>query len=64
MSVSMTFNRKKQCQLTAAWSIIFTDQIEQMFGVARRKVGIRNYGNKLSAAAFRRPLAAELPLFS
>lgn len=43
---------------------IFAEQLEQMFEVARRKAGIRNYGNELSAAAFRRPLGAQLPLFS
>ena len=43
---------------------IFADQMEQMFEVARRKAGIRNYGNELSTAAFRRPSGAQLPLFS
>jgi DNA repair photolyase len=42
---------------------VFADQIEQMFEVARRKAGIRNYGNELSATAFRRPPGAQLPLF-
>ncbi|HTY86772.1 MAG TPA: PA0069 family radical SAM protein [Candidatus Acidoferrum sp.] len=43
---------------------IFAEQIRQMFEVARRKAGIRNDGEELSAAAFRRPLGAQLPLFS
>jgi DNA repair photolyase len=43
---------------------IFADQMEQMFEVARRKAGIRNYGNELSVMAFRRPPGAQLPLFS
>ncbi len=43
---------------------VFADQMEQMFEVARRKAGIQNYGNELSAAAFRRPPGAQLPLFS
>ncbi len=43
---------------------IFADQMAQMFEVARRKAGIRNCNNELSAAAFRRPFGAQLPLFS
>jgi hypothetical protein len=43
---------------------IFADQIGQMFEVARRKAGIQNDGGELSTAAFRRPLGAQLPLFS
>ena len=43
---------------------IFADQIGQMFEVARRKAGIQGHGGELSAAAFRRPLGAQLPLFS
>ncbi len=43
---------------------IFADQIAQMFEVARRKAGIPNDDNELSAAAFRRPPGAQLPLFS
>src|SRR5208283_3015735 len=43
---------------------IFADQMERMFEVARRKAGIRNDSKELSAAAFRRPPGAQLPLFS
>lgn len=43
---------------------IFADQIERMFEVARRKAGIEGHGGELSTAAFRRPLGAQLPLFS
>jgi DNA repair photolyase len=43
---------------------LLAGQIEQMFEVARRRAGIRNYGNELSTAAFYRPLGAQLPLFS
>jgi DNA repair photolyase len=43
---------------------IFAGQIEQMFEVARRKAGIQNDGDELSAAAFRRPPGAQLSLFS
>ena len=43
---------------------IFADQIRQIFDVARRKAGIPDDGAELSAAAFRRPLGAQLPLFS
>jgi len=43
---------------------IFADQIGQMFDVARRKAGIQNDTREPSAAAFRRPLGAQLPLFS
>jgi DNA repair photolyase len=43
---------------------IFADQIGQIFEVARRKAGIQSHGGELSAAAFRRPLGAQLALFS
>ena len=43
---------------------IFAEQLERMFEVARRKAGIRHYGHELSASSFRRPLGAQLPLFS
>jgi len=43
---------------------IFADQISRMFAVARRKAGIQDNGRGLSTAAFRRPLGAQLPLFS
>jgi len=43
---------------------IFADQISQMFHVARRKAGIPDNGAELSAAAFRRPGGAQLPLFA
>jgi hypothetical protein len=43
---------------------IFAGQIAQMFEVARRKAGIRSDGRELSSAAFRRPLGAQLSLFS
>ena len=43
---------------------IFADQIGQMFEVARRKAGIQNDSRELSTAAFRRPLGAQLALFS
>jgi DNA repair photolyase len=43
---------------------VFADQIGRMFEVARRKAGIQNDGGELSTAAFRRPLGAQLPLFS
>ena len=42
---------------------IFADQIGQMFEVARRKAGIQTGSRELSAAAFRRPLGAQLALF-
>jgi len=42
---------------------IFADQIDQLFDVARRKVGIAERGGELSAAAFRRPGGAQLQLF-
>lgn len=42
----------------------FADQISRMFEVARRKAGFPNELRELSAAAFRRPLGAQLPLFS
>jgi DNA repair photolyase len=43
---------------------IFADQIDQLFDVARRKVGIAERGGELSAAAFRRPGGAQLQLFA
>jgi DNA repair photolyase len=43
---------------------IFADQIDQLFDVARRKVGISERGGELSAAAFRRPGGAQLQLFA
>jgi DNA repair photolyase len=42
---------------------IFADQIDQLFDVARRKVGIAERGWELSTAAFRRPGGAQLQLF-
>jgi DNA repair photolyase len=42
---------------------IFADQIDQLFDVARRKVGIPERGGELSAASFRRPGGAQLQLF-
>ena len=42
---------------------VFADQIEQLFDVARRKVGIAERGGELSTAAFRRPGGAQLQLF-
>ena len=42
---------------------IFADQIDQLFEVARRKVGIAERGWEMSAAAFRRPGGAQLQLF-
>jgi DNA repair photolyase len=42
---------------------IFADQIDKLFDVARRKVGIAERGGGLSAAAFRRPAGAQLQLF-
>jgi DNA repair photolyase len=39
---------------------IFAEQIEQMFDVARRKVGIPDDGPELSARAFRRPPGAQM----
>jgi DNA repair photolyase len=42
---------------------IFADQIDQLFDVARRKVGIAERGGELSTAAFRRPGGAQLQLF-
>jgi len=42
---------------------IFAQQIDQMFDVARRKVGIAERGWELSTAAFRRPGGAQLQLF-
>jgi len=43
---------------------IFADQIDQLFDVARRKVGIAGRGGELSAAAVRRPGGAQLQLFA
>ena len=43
---------------------VFADQISRMFEVARRKAGIPGDVRGLSAAAFRRPLGAQLSLFS
>jgi len=43
---------------------IFADQIKKVFEVARRKAGIPDDVSELSAAAFRRPPGAQLPLFS
>jgi len=42
---------------------IFAEQIDQLFDVARRKVGIAERGGELSAAAFRRPGGAQMQLF-
>jgi hypothetical protein len=42
---------------------IFADQIDQLFDVARRKVGLVERGSGLSAAAFRRPTGPQLQLF-
>jgi DNA repair photolyase len=42
---------------------IFADQIEQLFDVARRKVGIAERSGGLSTAAFRRPDGRQLQLF-
>ena len=42
---------------------IFAEQIDQLFDVARRKVGIAERGGELSAASFRRPGGAQLQLF-
>jgi DNA repair photolyase len=39
---------------------IFADQIDQLFDVTRRKVGIAERGGGLSAAAFRRPGGAQM----
>jgi DNA repair photolyase len=39
---------------------IFAGQIETLFDVARRKAGIKNDGDELSTAAFRRPADAQL----
>ena len=41
---------------------IFADQIDQLFDVARRKVGIAERGGNLSVAAFRRSAGAQLEL--
>ena len=43
---------------------IFADQIDQLFDIARRKVGIAERGWELSTAAFRRPGGAQLQLFA
>ena len=42
---------------------IFADQIDQLFDVARRKVGIAARGGELSTASFRRPGGAQMQLF-
>jgi DNA repair photolyase len=42
---------------------IFADQIDKLFDVARRKVGIAQRGGELSAESFRRPGGAQLQLF-
>jgi hypothetical protein len=42
---------------------ISADQIDKLFDVARRKVGIVERGGELSTAAFRRPGGAQLQLF-
>lgn len=42
---------------------IFAEQIKTLFDVARRKAGIKNEGDELSTAAFRRPAGAQLSLF-
>jgi DNA repair photolyase len=42
---------------------IFADQIDQLFDVARRKVGIVERGGGLSVEHFRRPGGAQLQLF-
>jgi DNA repair photolyase len=41
---------------------IFADQIDQLFDVARRKVGIPERGGNLSVTAFRRPAGAQMEL--
>jgi DNA repair photolyase len=41
---------------------IFADQIDQLFDVARRKMGIAERGGGLSTAAFRRPAGAQMEL--
>jgi len=43
---------------------IFAGQISRLFEVARRQAGISDNGRALAIAAFRRPLGAQLPLFS
>src|SRR5262245_13472005 len=42
---------------------IFADQIDQLFDVARRKVGIAERDGELSVDAFRRPGGAQMELF-
>ncbi len=42
---------------------IFADQIDQLFDVARRKVGLGERRHELSVASFRRPGGAQLQLF-
>jgi DNA repair photolyase len=39
---------------------VFADQIDQLFDVARRKVGLAERGGELSTAAFRRPGGAQM----
>ncbi len=41
---------------------IFAEQIERMFDVARRKVGIPERGPELSVSSFRRPAGAQMEL--
>ncbi len=41
---------------------IFADQIDQLFDVARRKVGLNEHGHELSTASFRRPGGAQMEL--
>ncbi len=42
---------------------IFAEQIEVLFDVARRKVGLAEHGPELSTAAFRRPTGQQIGLF-
>jgi DNA repair photolyase len=42
---------------------IFADQIDQLFEVARRKVGLVERGWDLSTESFRRPGGAQMQLF-
>ncbi|MGH7410879.1 MAG: PA0069 family radical SAM protein, partial [Candidatus Methylomirabilis sp.] len=42
---------------------VFAEQIAGIFSLACRKAGIKGRGPNLSAAAFRRPPAAQLSLF-
>ena len=43
---------------------VFAEQIAAIFSLACRKAGIDGRGPRLSTAAFRRPLGAQLPLFA